>query len=305
MMVLTDVAAAELDGLEEYAIGLMDRWKVPGMSIAVTQGGNVIFMKGFGFRDQAGERPVTTQTIFAIGSSTKAFTTMVLATLVDEGKLDWDTPVRAYLPWFKMYDPFTSERMTARDLVTHRSGLPRYDLLWYNNLSSTREEIVRRLRYLPPSGDFRTIFQYQNLMFLTAGYLAGVLDGGGWETAVKTRILDPLGMSATNFSVEDSKATSDYALPYSEKDDRVREVGFRNIDLIGPAGSINAHVEDMVKWLLLHQKKGDWRGRQLVSATQMSEMHKPQMAMPAPYMPLPQTAHGSYGLGWFVRILQR
>jgi CubicO group peptidase (beta-lactamase class C family) len=225
---------------------------------------------------------------------------MALASLVDEGKLDWDTPVRHYLPWFQLHDAFATDRMTPRDLVTHRSGLPRYDLLWYNNFSDTREDLIRRLRYLEPSTDFLTVFQYQNLMYLTAGYLAGYLAGSDWETAVRQRVLDPLGMASANFSVSASKASDDFALPNAEKDSEVRQVDFRNIDLIGPAGSINANLEDMTKWLLLHLNGGKHNGRQIVSEAQIDEMHRTSMFMPAPYMPMDETSHGSYGLGWFI-----
>jgi len=290
----------ELDGFEDHVRGVLERWKVPGMSVAVVKDGAVVLSHGFGYRDRDAEAPVTTRTLFAIGSSTKAFTTMALATLADEGKLDWDTPVRHYLPWFQLHDPFATDRMTPRDLVTHRSGLPRYDLLWFNNLTGNREDLIRRLRYLPPSTDFRTVFQYQNLMYLTAGYLAGELAGSDWETVVRTRILDPLGMNDANFSVEDSKRTDDFSLPYSEKDGVVRQVDFRNIDLVGPAGSINANLEDMTKWLLLHLNKGKVGDRELVSQAQMDEMHRTQMFMPAPYVPMEETSHGTYGLGWFI-----
>ena len=300
MTAVAPAAGRELEGFRDFIEGVQSRWHVPGVSVAVVKDGEVIMSEGFGYRDLERRLPVTTKTIFAIGSSTKAFTTMSLATLVDEGKLDWDTSVRNYLPWFAMYDQFTTERITPRDLVTHRSGLPRYDHLWYNNTTSKRADLIRRLRYLAPSADFRTVFQYQNLMFLTAGYLAGEVAGSDWETVVRERILDPLRMGSANFSVKESQASDDFALPYVEKDGSVRQVDFRNIDLVGPAGSINANVEDMTKWLLLHLNKGWHDDRQIVSEPQVGEMHRGHMVMPAPFLPLPENDGGSYGLGWFI-----
>jgi CubicO group peptidase (beta-lactamase class C family) len=300
MTTLATDTAPELQGFDDFVNGIIERWQVPGMSVSIVKEGSVLFSRGFGHRDREAGLPVTDKTLFAIGSSTKAFTTMTLATLVDEGKLDWDTPVRHYLPWFEMHDPFATDRITPRDLVTHRSGLPRYDLLWYNNLTGTREELVRSLKYLAPSADFRTVFQYQNLMYLTAGYLAGELAGAEWETVVRRRILEPVGMNEANFSVEDSKGTHDFALPYSEKDGVVRQVDFRNIDLVGPAGSINANLDDMTRWLLLHLNRGKAGDREIVSAAQMDEMHRTQMFMPAPYLPMEENGHGTYGLGWFI-----
>ena len=137
---------------------------------------------------------MTADTLFAIGSSSKAFTTFVLGTLVDEGKIEWDKPARNYIPWFKLFDPSMTERLSVRDLVTHRSGLPRHDLVWYNNFDASRESLVRKLAYLEPSADLREKWQYNNLMYLTAGYLTEVITGKSWEDAVRDRVLNPLGM---------------------------------------------------------------------------------------------------------------
>ena len=134
-----------------------------------------------------------------------------------------------------------SELITPRDLVTHRSGLPRHDLLWYN-ASLSRRQIVDRLPYLEPSETFRSKFQYNNLMFLTAGYLVERLTGRSWEDAVRARIFTPLGMTGSNFSVNDSQKAADFATPYDERDDKVVAIPFRDISTIGPAGSINSNV---------------------------------------------------------------
>ena len=164
-----------------------------------------------------------------------------MGTLVDEGKLDWDKPVRTYIPELRLHDRVASELITPRDLVTHRSGLPRHDLVWYN-ASLSRKEIVDRLPYLEPSETFRSKFQYNNLMFMTAGYLVERLTGQSWEDAVRARIFTPLGMTGSNFSVKDSQKAADFARPYDERDDKVVAIPFRDISTIGPAGSINSSV---------------------------------------------------------------
>ena len=146
---------AALAGLDEFVAAIQKDWKVPGVAVAVVKDGQVIHAKGYGYRDLEKKLPVTTQTVFAIGSITKSFTVTALGMLADEGKLDWDRPVREYLPEFRLYDAAASERMTPRDLVTHRSGLPRHDALWYNS-GFSRREMVERLRYLEPSKDFRS-----------------------------------------------------------------------------------------------------------------------------------------------------
>ena len=221
-----------------------------------------------------------------------------MGTLVDEGKLEWDEPVIQYLPEFRLYDEYATQHITPRDLVTHRSGLPRHDLVWYNS-SLSREELVKRMRYLPPNKDLRETWQYNNLMFMTAGYLVGRLTGGTWEAAVRQRIFEPLDMVYSNFSVIESQQSPDFALPYEEKDDEIRLMQFRNIDNIGPAGSINSCIEDMTKWLICQLDKGKFGGRSIVQESTLMDMHTPHMAIAA--VPTePEVSPGSYGLGWMI-----
>jgi CubicO group peptidase (beta-lactamase class C family) len=165
----TPTAKPSLDGLDEFVTQAMKDWKVPGLAIAVVQGDKVILLKGYGYRDPEKQLPVTPHTLFAIGSITKSFTVTTLGMEMDEGKVDWDKPVRDFLPTFKMYTPALTEEMVVRDLITHRSGLPRHDLVWYSS-DFPREDLLQRLQYLEPSKPLRTNFQYNNLMFMTAGY---------------------------------------------------------------------------------------------------------------------------------------
>lgn len=288
----------KLESLDAYVETMMKEWQVPGLAIAVVKDGDVIVSKGYGMRSVKDQQPVTEDTLFAIGSATKAFTAMSLGILVDEGKLNWDTPVRHYLPEFELYDRVATERMTPRDLLCHRSGLPRHDLMWYNS-PFTREELFQRLRYLKPSKDFRTTWQYSNLMFMTAGYLAGRVAGTSWEQLVSERILQPLGMNTTNFSVEDSQQSSDYALPYTVKQDEIVEIPFRNISTVGPAGSINSSIRDMTAWLKLQLNQVLPNGNRLVSPNIIQEMHTPQMVMQQQSQ-YSELSHRSYGLGWFI-----
>src|SRR5215813_2141415 len=225
-----------LAGFDETVPDAMKKFDVPGMAIAIVKGKDIIYTKGFGYRDVEKQLPVTPDTLFAIGSSSKAFTTFVLGTLVDEGKIEWDKPLRNYIPWFRLYNESMGERLTPRDLVTHRSGLPRHDLVWYNNYGASRKWLVERLAYLEPSADLREKFQYNNLMFLTAGYLSEVITGKTWEENVRERILDPLGMARTNFSVLDSQKDQDFAQPYRKREGKVEKMPFRVISNMGPAG---------------------------------------------------------------------
>ncbi len=293
-----DQHTAQLTGLREWVEEVRKDWDVPGVAIAIVKDDEVILSEGFGLRNVKENLPVTPDTLFAIGSSTKAFTAMAVAQLVDQGKLDWDKPVRDYLPEFKLASSFASEQITLRDMLCHRSGLPRHDLMWYN-ASFSREEIIHRVRHLELSKELRTTWQYQNIMYLTAGYIAGKQSGCSWESVVQGQILDKLGMTNTNFSVELAQQSADHARPYLKQKDEVRETPFRNIDTAGPAGSINSNLTDMVKWVLLHLNKGKFGEEQIVSEANLAEMHSPQMAIrqPSKYREVP---HKSYGMGWFV-----
>ncbi len=286
----------KMENFGEFVNGMLAVWKTPGVAVAVVKDSEVVFAEGFGFRNQGEKLPVTAETLFAIGSCTKAFTAMAMGILIDEGKLDWDKPVRNYLPTFKMHDMFTSERMTPRDLVCHRSGLPRHDMMWYNS-PRTRVEIFDRLQYLEPSKDFRTVWQYQNIMFMTAGYLVGRVSDSDWETFVQQRILNPLNMKNTNFSVRTSQETSNYAKPYHKKQDDINEIPFRNIDSIGPAGSINSNVIDMAQWLMLNLDKGKYAEKPIISEGNLSQIHSPQMVIQET-LKYKEFLYGSYGMGW-------
>ncbi len=292
-------ALAALDGFDKWIDEAREAWKVPGCSVAIVQHGKLIFAKGFGLRDVDAKTPATADTLFAIGSSTKAFTTFVIGTLVDEGKLDWDKPVRTWLPEFAMHDPFASERMTPRDLVTHKSGLPRHDLLWYNS-KLTRAEMVARLPYLPESKDFRTEFQYNNLMLMTSGFLAERVTGKSWEQLVKARIFDPLGMKRSNFSVQDSKKDADFAEPYEILDDKLHHMKFRDITNIGPAGAINSSANEMAKWLELQLGDGKFGGKPLIQKSTLDDIHTPRMNLGAPSPETPEVVPVGYALAWFV-----
>ncbi|MGD9347184.1 MAG: serine hydrolase, partial [Candidatus Aminicenantes bacterium] len=271
----------------------------PGVAVAIVKDDEVIFAEGFGYRNLENKVPMTADTLMAIGSASKAFTTFTMGTLVDEGKMEWTNPVREYIPWFRLYDPSATERITPRDLVTHRSGLPRHDAMWYNNYTATREEFVRRLAYLKPTADLRERYQYNNLMFLTAGYLIETLTEKTWEMAVRARILDPLEMNRTNFSVEDSQEDADHALPYREYKDKIEQIPFRNITNIGPAGSINSSVNEMSHWLLAHLNQGKYKDKQIINPQTLQDMHLAHMTTGE----TPTTAEitpSDYGLGWSV-----
>lgn len=292
----TEFVPGSLAKLDAYVEEQMQRWHVPGVAVAVIHKGEVLHKKGYGLRDREHNLPVDTDTVFAIGSCTKAFTAMTLAILVEQGKLDWDKPLRDYIPDFTLQDPIASQQMTARDLLCHRGGLPRHDLMWYGSPFS-RHDLYARLRYLQPSQPFRYGMQYQNLMYMTAGVLVEAITGETWEAFTKANIFDPLDMGRSQLSVSESEADDNAARPYRihrEQGD-VERIPYRSLDAVGPAGNINSNLDDMVKWLQIHM--GD--GSPLVSTAQLKQMHKPHMPTPTSLGDaMPEIGDQAYCLGW-------
>lgn len=293
---------APLRGLDGYIRTAMRNWRVPGLAIAIVHGDSVVYERGFGVRRLGRPGAVDPHTLFAIGSDTKAFTAALMAMLVDSGRVRWDSPVTVYLPRFALRDPYASREMTVRDLLTHRSGLPRGDRVWYATTLS-RRQIVARLRWLRPAWSFRSHFGYQNIMYLAAGELEARVAGERWDDLVEQRILGPLGMTETLTTVRGIRGAGDVAAPHVIIDDTVRPVHWRNIDDIGPAGSLNSNVVDMAKWLRFQLDDGQLGGERLISARSMAEMRAPQMIVPvsARMRKLnPHTHFSAYGFGWFL-----
>ena len=298
-----DAQSGPMTGFEEYAAKAMKEWQVPGMAVAVVKDDKIVYAKGFGVKKLGETVPVDEKTVFAIGSSSKAFTTAALAILVDEGKIKWDDRVSTYLPDFETYDPYVTRELTIRDLITHRSGLERGDYLWYGT-DNSREEILRRTRFIKPSWSLRSTFGYQNLMYLAAGQVVAKVSGMSWDDFIAKRIFTPLGMTATNTSVGAFKAGDNIAMPHAEFDEgKIQPIQYRKIDNIGPAGSINSNVVDVAQWLRLQLGKGNYDGKKIFSPAVANEMHTPQtiIRLEGAYPILYPEAHFfSYGMGWFL-----
>ncbi len=293
---------APLQGFDDYANQALKAWDVPGVAIAIVKDDKVVFAKGYGVRELGKATPVNERTMFAIGSASKAFTAAAVAMLVDDGKLKWDDPVTKHLPFFQVYDTYASREMTVRDLLCHRSGLERGDLLWYGS-AYNRDEIIRRVRYLKPSWSFRSNFGYQNIMYLTAGQVAAAVSGKSWDDFIKDRIFKPLGMTTSNTSINDLKSLDNIATPHSKIDEKVTTISWRNIDNIAPAGSINSNVVEMANWVRLQLGEGKFQSNQLISSGAAKEMHTSHtiIRMEPPWSLFYPEAHFlNYGLGWFL-----
>src|SRR3954470_18861463 len=224
---------------------LMARDQIPGVAVGVVERGQLVFARGFGYRDVEEGLPVTPDTLFALGSCSKAFTATAIALLADEGRIALDTPVRTYLPDFSLEDPVASATLTTQDLLTHRSGLPRHDLFWYQAPFS-RDELYGRLRFLEPSGPPHTRWQYNSLMFVVAGHIVEKVSNESWESFVTSRILAPLDMRRTRLSAEAMEADADHASPYAVHEGSVRRIPMlKGLSAIAPAGAVQTSVRDL------------------------------------------------------------
>ena len=288
-----------MEDLSRFVDEQLAAWEVPGCAVAAVRGEEVVLATGFGQRDLGGSSPVTARTLFAIGSTTKAFTAATVGSLVDEGLVSWDAPIRQYLPDFRLHDDVVTPRLSVGDLLSHRSGLPRHEFAWLGHPERSRADLVRRLRYLPLSRDLRQEFQYCNLGFLTAGYLVEVLTGTPWEDYLRARVMKPLGMDRSNVSVTDMLAAEDRSKAHERRHGAVVEIPQRHFDEMAPAGAINSCAEDMARWLLVHLGGGRLDGQAVISPGTIARMHAPQMVLPEDRTFVESTRYG-YGLGWMI-----
>jgi CubicO group peptidase (beta-lactamase class C family) len=290
-------ALADIDGVIDKAL---ETFHVPGAAVAVVVGNDVVLSKGYGFRDVEKKLPMTPETQTPIASMTKQFTVAALGTLVRQGKLDWDKPVRDYLPDFRLNNEYATAHATTRDLVTHRIGLPRHDAVWYGS-SLSREEIFHRLQYFPFSRDLRVRFQYNNLMYMTSGYLAGRLANSSWEELVKTALFTPLGMTRSNFTVAAMHADANHSEAYELNNQReVVKVSHEPLDIMGPTGSINSSVDELARYLRMMLGHGMLEGKRVLLEADVQSMMQPQM--PAGKSLFTDVfGFQSYGMGLFVQ----
>lgn len=283
----------------------LQEWGIPGVAVAIVQDDQVIACDGFGVKDLRTGETVTPDTLFAIASVTKAFTTCALAMLVDEGRLSWDDPVRKHLEWFRLSDPLASEQVTVRDLVTHRTGLSRHDMFWYKSPWSS-EEIVRKCGLVELSKSFRSAYQYNNNMFVAAGLVLQAITGQTWEAFIHERIFAPLGMHTANCSSTVAVQAADHATPHRKRRNQpLAPIPWLVFDSEGPGGTINACSREMAAWLQLQLGSGCFGSRWLVSAESLLETRTPQVVVRAeaaelPILELSETTQQTYGMGWSI-----
>ena len=292
-----DLDAKAIDGIMEAT---REFFHVPGIAVVVVHNDRVVYLKGFGERELGKPEKITPDTLFPIASLSKAFTATTAASLVSDGRLTWDATIRQIMPAFRLLDPVADQEVTLRDLLTHRTGLPRHDLIWRQPWS--RLELIRRSAFLPSYKPFRSEYQYNTLMYVAAGLTIEQAAGLPWEEVVTQRLLQPLDMKATNFRVEQTEKIPDHARPHWMKEDNtIVRIPFRDLDAMAPAGGINSTARDLGQWLRFQLAKGKWNGKSLIAEKPFCETHKPTIIVPplsARSIPEEWSIQTSYGLGW-------
>jgi CubicO group peptidase (beta-lactamase class C family) len=296
-------AGAPLDGFDAFVRQAAEDWEVPGLSVAVVHDGKVVFERGYGTSELGGKRQIDERTLFAIGSTTKAMTAALVGMLVDDGKLGWDDPVTKYLPWLRLGDAAATRDLGVRDLLTHDSGLPNTDFLWYEQ-DATTEEIVRRLALADLAAPPRARFEYQNVMYAAAGLLVEAASGKPWAELVAERIFRPLGMGDTVATLREAARRANRAAPHDRVDGELRVIENASVDNVAAAGSVWSSARDMAKWSAFLLRGGVTEdGRRLLSEASFEELFRPQTIVDADgFYPTARLTHPhwtTYGLGWF------
>jgi CubicO group peptidase (beta-lactamase class C family) len=279
----------------------MSKYKVPGAALGLIKDGQVVLEKGYGFRDLEAHAPVTTGTLFNIGSISKSFMALSIAQLVDQHKVDLDTPVIKYLPEFRLSDPPLTRTITLRQLLTHGGGLPP-DEQWPPEVPSSRYEIMREFATMPITAQPGARFQYCSRCVVLAAYVLERVTDQAWETYTRTHIFTPLRMNTASFGPAGLEQATEAALPYQYEavsgQVRVPWVRLDYLDALAPAGGIDASVADMIRYALFQLGDGTMSGREVVSADTLEELHRPEIAVPASWTSVPfHDLH--YALGWF------
>lgn len=295
----------DFKGFDEFLARVLKEWRVPGVAVAVIHDGRVLLSKGYGYRDLEKRLPVTSKTLFPIASITKPVTATAAAILVDDGKINWNDRVREHLPKFRLHAEEAAAQLTIRDCLAHRTGIPLALRRWlgtaeWSEKHMSPEFAYRTLRYLEPTGPARIRYQYSNSGFLITGQIIDK-HGGSWEELIQKRLLNPLRMNRTNFSVKKSQADSDHAKPYILHEGEFERIDFFPLDVVAPAAGINSSVEEMARFLRLYLGQGELDGRRIVSKAAMKDLLTPEVVLPESNRY--RSVNGFHSMGWQVFLL--
>jgi CubicO group peptidase (beta-lactamase class C family) len=294
----------QLIHLDDYFQKAMNEWNIPGMAIAIVKNDSIIFSKGYGYADLDKKTKVDANTLFAIASNSKAFTATALAQLVEQGKIKWTDKVIDYVPYFRLYDDYTTNHTTIEDLLCHRNGLKTFsgDLLWYGT-DLSQEEIIKKQGFLKPTSEFRTKYGYSNIQFIAAGKVIEKVTDTIWEDYIKAHFIKPLKMKRTITSVKYLNYIDNVATPYYYDNGKNYKLEWVNWDNMAPAGGIISSVNDYAKWMILNLNKGKFKGKKYYNDESYVIMTTPHISNKVKFNEY-RTHFSGYGLGWDLKDYQ-
>lgn len=299
----TNAQDKRLKNVEKELNKILELTKAAGFAVAVVEGDKIIYAKGFGFRDYENKVPADANTLFAIGSSTKAFTSSILGLLRADKKLSFDDNPRQHIPELEFYNDDMNNNMIIKDLMRHSTGLPRHDGSWYYFPTHDKDSLLMRLKHQEPFTGIRQQWFYNNFGFLAQGVIAERITGKSWEDNLKDYFFKPLDMSRTNATIAEMKSSSNAAYGYEVKDDVIKKMDYYDIAGMSPAGSINSSVNDMSKWLITWINDGKYKGEEIIPESYIDEAMSSQMVVASntPDDEFPDIHFANYGYGWFLQ----
>jgi CubicO group peptidase (beta-lactamase class C family) len=295
----------KLKGFDQYMEKVLKDWNIPGAGVGIIYKSKLVFAKGYGYRDYENKLPVTPNTLFQIASNTKLFTAISIGMLVGQDKLEWDKPVRNYVPSIEFFNDDLNRSVTIRDMLAHRTGISRHDLIWYKS-DFSRKDLFDRIKYLEPSQPLRQGFLYNNLMYVSAGYIVELLSSKTWEDFLKVNIFEPLEMKSTVFTVKEMEKNPDHGIPFNEKRDTTilyRIPIYEDKQAVGPAGSIISNIQDMSHWLMTLMNNGKYNNKQVIPEKIIKATLEPTMAFPNTDLEnkgYKEILNSTYGMGRFM-----
>lgn len=291
--------------IEAHVRKTMQEWNTPGLAVGIVAEDELVYAQGFGVREVGGTAPVTPETVFQIGSTTKAFLGVTLAMLVDDGALDWDDRVIDHAPGFRLMDPWVTREFRIRDLLAQRSGLPAYVATNMMTYGYDADDIIRALEHFRPVSSFRSSFAYQNAFHLVAGQIVAQRSGAqAWADVLRTRLLEPIGMTSTSATADGLRQAFEHASGHrSDTEENVVDpFGMFPYNAEG-AGGLNSSVRDLARWLRLHLNGGVLDGTRVISQAELQETYAPLVLITGPMHELLRLGDSdliSYATGWIV-----
>lgn len=276
--------AARLKPLDDYMAKVMKDFNSPGIGIAVVSGDQLVFAKGYGYRDYGKKLPFTPKTLFQIASNSKLFTAVSAGMLVEEGMLSWDQPVRESVPSIRFHDENLNARVTLRDMLAHRTGVTRHDNIWYKS-DDSRATLFQKLQYMEPKEPLRQLFLYNNMMYSAVGQIIELKSGRTWEEFVRQRIFQPLEMNQSLYSVTDMVKQPDFGVGFTERRDSFelyQAPYYEDTAGMAPCGAIISSLEDMSHWLAALMNDGKYKGQQVLPTAVLKATLEPAIGLNNP-----------------------